>query len=286
MVYAFIQDVPIGEQQYRSIMDEHRPRADCRKSAAPVRARARRPAALHRRLGVRGGLRQGVRRADPPGRRCRFRWATPGDRTGSAPTGRPARQRLGTDRPGVGVTLTDPATARGARPSRRSRRRCTTAPPSPPGWGCAPDRALVDRRGRAQDSAGRVVLAAGVVLAGAGVATVMRAQHDDRSAPSRRAMLTTGVYRLSRNPMYAGLALAYLGVAAVVGVLVAVPDLPTRPAGRSGPRHRPRRALPRRTFRITNSPTTGATSDVGCESDPAAALPMGGPTGRVRRRES
>ena len=64
---------------------------------------------------------------------------------------------------------------------------------------------------------GAVVLAAGVALAGAGVATVMR--HDTTIVPHRPVahLLTTGVYRLSRNPMYAGLALAYLGVAAVVG---------------------------------------------------------------------
>jgi protein-S-isoprenylcysteine O-methyltransferase Ste14 len=64
---------------------------------------------------------------------------------------------------------------------------------------------------------GALVLGAGVALAGAGVAAVVR--HHTTIVPHRSVatLLTTGVYRLSRNPMYAGLALAYLGGATMLG---------------------------------------------------------------------
>jgi len=58
---------------------------------------------------------------------------------------------------------------------------------------------------------GVAVLGAGVALALAGVAQVVR--HRTTIVPHHpvSALVTTGAYRLSRNPMYTGLALAYLG---------------------------------------------------------------------------
>jgi protein-S-isoprenylcysteine O-methyltransferase Ste14 len=63
---------------------------------------------------------------------------------------------------------------------------------------------------------GAGVLAAGAVLCLAGVTAALR--HQTTIVPHRPAstLLTAGAYRISRNPMYAGLAIAYLG-----GVLVA-----------------------------------------------------------------
>src|SRR5262245_22557841 len=64
---------------------------------------------------------------------------------------------------------------------------------------------------------GVVLAIAGVVLTGSGVAGVIR--HRTTIVPHRpvAALITTGVYRWSRNPMYTGLAIAYLGVALLVG---------------------------------------------------------------------
>jgi protein-S-isoprenylcysteine O-methyltransferase Ste14 len=56
-----------------------------------------------------------------------------------------------------------------------------------------------------------LLLAAGVALAAAGVAAVLR--HRTTIVPHRpvSTLVTRGAYRISRNPMYAGLALAYAG---------------------------------------------------------------------------
>jgi len=64
---------------------------------------------------------------------------------------------------------------------------------------------------------GAIVLAAGLALAGAGVAGVVR--HHTTIVPHREvaALVTTGAYRWSRNPMYTGLALQYVGGALLVG---------------------------------------------------------------------
>jgi protein-S-isoprenylcysteine O-methyltransferase Ste14 len=61
--------------------------------------------------------------------------------------------------------------------------------------------------------AGALVTALGLALALAGVVAVIR--HRTTIVPHRpvATLLTSGAYRLSRNPMYAGLAIAYLGVA-------------------------------------------------------------------------
>jgi protein-S-isoprenylcysteine O-methyltransferase Ste14 len=87
--------------------------------------------------------------------------------------------------------------------------------------------------------AGVVVAALGLALAFAGVAAVIR--HRTTIVPHRpvATLLTDGAYRLSRNPMYTGLAIAYLGLALLFGswwplalwplVIVAVRHLVIRP---------------------------------------------------------
>ncbi len=64
---------------------------------------------------------------------------------------------------------------------------------------------------------GVVVLAAGAGLALAGVAAVVR--HRTTIVPHHAVstLVTSGSYRLSRNPMYAGLAITYLGGALLAG---------------------------------------------------------------------
>ena len=87
--------------------------------------------------------------------------------------------------------------------------------------------------------AGAVLAALGLTLAFAGVAAVIR--HRTTIVPHHpvATLLTGGAYRLSRNPMYTGLAIAYLGLALVFGswwplalwppVMVAVRQLVIRP---------------------------------------------------------
>jgi len=61
--------------------------------------------------------------------------------------------------------------------------------------------------------AGAMVTSLGLGLAFTGVAAVIR--HRTTIVPHHpvATLLTTGAYRLSRNPMYTGLAIAYLGLA-------------------------------------------------------------------------
>src|SRR6185503_4522925 len=87
--------------------------------------------------------------------------------------------------------------------------------------------------------AGALVTALGLALAFSGVAAVIR--HRTTIVPHHpvATLLTGGVYRLSRNPMYTGLAIAYLGLALLFGswwplalwplVVVAVRRLVIRP---------------------------------------------------------
>jgi protein-S-isoprenylcysteine O-methyltransferase Ste14 len=87
--------------------------------------------------------------------------------------------------------------------------------------------------------AGTVVATLGLALTFAGVAAVIR--HRTTIVPHHQVatLLTGGAYRLSRNPMYTGLAIAYLGVALLLGswwplvlwpfVIVAVRHLVIRP---------------------------------------------------------
>ena len=87
--------------------------------------------------------------------------------------------------------------------------------------------------------AGAVVAALGLALAFTGVAAVIR--HRTTIVPHHpvATLLTGGPYQLSRNPMYTGLAIAYLGLALLFGswwplalwpiVIVAVRLLVIRP---------------------------------------------------------
>lgn len=70
------------------------------------------------------------------------------------------------------------------------------------------------------------VLAAGAAMALAGVAEVVR--HRTTIVPHHvvSTLVTTGVYRLSRNPMYTGLAMLYVGGALLVGSWWPVVTLP------------------------------------------------------------
>jgi len=63
---------------------------------------------------------------------------------------------------------------------------------------------------------GSVLVAAGAMLTASGMAQVVRARTTIVPHRAVSALLTTGAYRISRNPMYTGLAIAYLG-----GVLLA-----------------------------------------------------------------
>jgi protein-S-isoprenylcysteine O-methyltransferase Ste14 len=87
--------------------------------------------------------------------------------------------------------------------------------------------------------AGAVFTALGLAFAFSGVAAVIR--HRTTIVPHHpvATLLTGGAYRLSRNPMYTGLAIAYLGLALLLGswwpltlwplVIVAVRQLVIRP---------------------------------------------------------
>jgi protein-S-isoprenylcysteine O-methyltransferase Ste14 len=87
--------------------------------------------------------------------------------------------------------------------------------------------------------AGTVVTALGLAFAFSGVAAVIR--HRTTIVPHHpvATLLTGGAYRLSRNPMYTGLAIAYLGLALLLGswwplalwplVIVTVRQLVIRP---------------------------------------------------------
>ena len=62
-------------------------------------------------------------------------------------------------------------------------------------------------------AAGAALAAAGVALAGWGVATMMRARtHVDPYKPAT-ALVTTGPFRLTRNPLYVSLTAVYAGAA-------------------------------------------------------------------------
>ena len=65
--------------------------------------------------------------------------------------------------------------------------------------------------------AGAVVAAVGLALSFTGIAAVIR--HRTTIVPHHpvATLLTSGAYRLSRNPMYTGLAIAYLGLALLFG---------------------------------------------------------------------
>ena len=90
--------------------------------------------------------------------------------------------------------------------------------------------------------AGAAIAVAGLTLSFSGAAGVIR--HRTTIVPHRpvSALIRTGAYRLSRNPMYTGLAIAYLGAALLLGswwpvaleplVILAVYGLVIRPEER------------------------------------------------------
>jgi len=65
--------------------------------------------------------------------------------------------------------------------------------------------------------AGATLGGVGLALAAGGVAGVIR--HRTTIVPHHAvaSLVTSGAYRLSRNPMYTGLAIAYLGIALLLG---------------------------------------------------------------------
>lgn len=110
-------------------------------------------------------------------------------------------------------------------------------------------------------AAGAVVLVLGLMLTAGGVAGVVR--HRTTIVPHHAvaALVTDGAYRISRNPMYTGLATAYLGAAFLLGswwpvllwpvVILAVLTLVIRPeerylGERFGPAYADYRATVRR----------------------------------------
>lgn len=72
-------------------------------------------------------------------------------------------------------------------------------------------------RGRAGVVAGAGTLGAGAALALAGVVAVVRRRTTIVPHRPVSILVTSGPYRLSRNPMYTGLAIAYVGGALLVG---------------------------------------------------------------------
>lgn len=66
-------------------------------------------------------------------------------------------------------------------------------------------------------AAGVALVVAGLALAGSGIAGVV--SHRTTIVPHRpvATLVTGGGYRWSRNPMYTGLAVAYLGAAVLIG---------------------------------------------------------------------
>ncbi len=78
----------------------------------------------------------------------------------------------------------------------------------------------------ALDICGGIVFLLGAALAGWGWWLFKRAGTTAVPGEAPRALVTTGPYRLTRNPMYAGLALAYVGDAIGIPEFWAVVFLP------------------------------------------------------------
>jgi protein-S-isoprenylcysteine O-methyltransferase Ste14 len=64
---------------------------------------------------------------------------------------------------------------------------------------------------------GAIVLALGAAMAIAGVVTVVRSHSTIIPHHAVSALVTRGIYRITRNPMYTGLAIAYLGGTLLLG---------------------------------------------------------------------
>ena len=70
--------------------------------------------------------------------------------------------------------------------------------------------------GSAVEPLGWILLALGVILAAWGMATFRRAKTAINPHRSASQLVTHGPYRFTRNPMYTGLTVAYLGGAALL----------------------------------------------------------------------
>jgi protein-S-isoprenylcysteine O-methyltransferase Ste14 len=77
----------------------------------------------------------------------------------------------------------------------------------------------------ASQTAGIVLFAAGLVIAGWGLTIFHRVGTTTVPGQSSHRLVTWGPYRFTRNPMYVGLTLAYLGEAALMRQLWPVPLL-------------------------------------------------------------
>ena len=75
-------------------------------------------------------------------------------------------------------------------------------------------------------AAGGVVLAIGAVFAGWGLVTFWKARTTTVPGETSSQMVTWGPYRFTRNPMYVGLTIAYLGEALLLRQLWPVVLLP------------------------------------------------------------
>ena len=76
-----------------------------------------------------------------------------------------------------------------------------------------PVRLSGEMSGRVTNSVGAVLFTVGAVIAGWGLVTFHRARTTTVPGKSSSRLVTWGPYRFCRNPMYVGLAMAYLGEA-------------------------------------------------------------------------
>jgi protein-S-isoprenylcysteine O-methyltransferase Ste14 len=74
--------------------------------------------------------------------------------------------------------------------------------------------------------AGDVTLVLGVALALASIITMLRGKGTVNTNAASQALVTTGIYRISRNPMYVSNALIYIGFALLLGATWALALLP------------------------------------------------------------
>lgn len=70
--------------------------------------------------------------------------------------------------------------------------------------------------GSAVERTGWGLLVIGVIIAASGVLTFRRARTAIIPSHGASRLVTTGPYRYTRNPMYTGLTIAYVGVAALI----------------------------------------------------------------------
>ena len=76
-----------------------------------------------------------------------------------------------------------------------------------------PVRLSGEMSGRVTNSVGAMLFTVGAVIAGWGLVTFHRARTTTVPGKSSSRLVTWGPYRFCRNPMYVGLAMAYLGEA-------------------------------------------------------------------------